>query len=237
MEGYREVEILSNEQLTQDMFLMKVALEDQPKPGQFYMLRAWEGVPYLPRPFSVCDADGKSLSFLYQKVGKGTRLMTSFKPGDHVHVLGPLGNGYPLLEGSAALVGGGVGIAPLLYLARKLEGPVDVFIGFREEAFFLEEFKPFVRKIYVSTENGSLGHKGYVTELLTNEYTTTYACGNMLMMKAVKNRVSSPLYLSLEAHMACGIGACLGCSQKTKEGQKCICKEGPVFSSEEVLLD
>lgn len=237
MEGYREVEIRSNEQLTSDMFLMKVALEDLPEPGQFYMLRGWEGIPYLPRPFSVCDADGEVMSFLYQKIGKGTAMMTTFKPGDHIHVLGPLGKGYPLHQGPSALVGGGVGIAPLLYLARKLEGPVDVFLGFREEVFFLEEFKPFVRNIHVSTENGSYGHKGFVTELLTDDYNTTYACGNMLMMKAVKERIHSPLYLSLEAHMACGIGACLGCSHKTKHGQQCICKDGPVFNSEEVLFD
>ena len=237
MEAYRKVTVLENIQLTSDMYEMKVELADLPEPGQFYMLRAWSGVPYLPRPFSVCDADGKSLSFLYQRMGKGTEIMSKMRPGDKVDILGPLGKGYPLQKGSAAIIGGGVGIAPLLYLAKNLQGPVDVYLGFREEAFFLERFIPHVREVLISTENGSSGHKGFVTELLRDEYDAAYACGNMLMMKAVKEKIDGLLYISLESHMACGIGACLGCVQKTTQGQLCVCKDGPVFRSEEVLFD
>lgn len=237
MEAYREVQVLENTRLTFDMYEMKLELADIPEPGQFYMLRAWDGVPYLPRPFSVCDADGKALSFLYQKVGKGTEIMTRMRPGDRLHVLGPLGRGYPLEEGSVALIGGGVGIAPLLFLAKKLEGPTDVYLGFRDEAFFVDRFRPFVRDIFVSTENGSMGHKGYVSELLSDTYDACYTCGNMAMMKAVKEKIHGLLYLSLESHMACGIGACLGCVQKTAGGALCVCKEGPVFNAEEVLFD
>jgi dihydroorotate dehydrogenase electron transfer subunit len=237
MEAYRKVIVLENTQLTSDMYEMKVELADLPQPGQFYMLRAWAGVPYLPRPFSVCDADGKSLSFLYQKTGKGTEIMAQMRSGDHIDILGPLGKGYPLKEGNVAIIGGGVGIAPLLYLAKNLEGPVDVYLGFKQEAFFIERFKPHVRQVFISTENGSWGHKGFVTELLTDSYDAAYACGNMLMMKAVKDKIDGLLYLSLESHMACGIGACLGCVQKTAQGQLCVCKDGPVFESREVLFD
>lgn len=237
MEAYRNVMVLENTQLTRDMYEMKVEVADLPQSGQFYMLRAWGGVPYLPRPFSVCDADGKSLSFLYQRVGKGTEIMSRMRPGDHVDILGPLGKGYPLKEGKVAIIGGGVGIAPLLYLAKNLKGPLDVYLGFKEEAFFIERFKPQAREVFISTENGSRGHLGLITELLRDEYDAAYACGNMLMMKSVKEKITGLLYLSLESHMACGIGACLACVQKTVQGQQCVCKDGPVFESEEVLFD
>lgn len=237
MEAYRSVKILDNSQLTSDMYEMVLELSDNPEPGQFYMLRDWNGVPYLPRPFSVSDSDGKSLSILYQEVGKGTEIMTGMKAGDSISVLGPLGKGYPLTEGRVALVGGGVGIAPLLYLARKLPGPVDVFLGFRDEVFFIDRFEPLSERVLVSTESGSSGHKGFVTGLLEDRYEAVYACGNMAMMKAVKDRIEGLLYLSLESHMACGIGACLGCVQKTSQGMKTVCKDGPVFESQEVLFD
>lgn len=237
MEAYREVKILTNTRLTEDMYEMTLELADKPQPGQFYMLRAWSGSPYLPRPFSVCDSDGKTLSILYQRLGQGTELMTRLKKGDSISVLGPLGQGYPLKRGEIALIGGGVGIAPLLYLARKLEGPVDVYLGFKDQAFFLDRFEALASKVYVSTENGSQGHKGFVTELLEDKYQASYACGNMAMMRAVKEKIQGLLYLSLESHMACGIGACLGCVQKTKKGHLRVCKEGPVFEAGEVIFD
>ncbi len=237
MEAYRQVKILKNNQLTSDMYETVVEVADRPEPGQFYMFSNWNGVPYLPRPFSVCDSDEKSLSILYQEVGKGTEIMTGMKPGDTISLLGPLGQGYPLKEGRVALVGGGVGIAPLLYLAKKLQGPVDVYLGFRDEAFFIDRFKEYSNKVGVSTETGSLGHKGFVTELLEDKYEAVYACGNMAMMKAVKEKIHGLLYLSLESHMACGIGACLACAQKTSQGMKTVCKDGPVFESQEVLFD
>lgn len=237
MEAYRRVKIIENTQLTSDMYEMRVECNDIPMPGQFYMVRNWQGDPYLPRPFSVCDSDGKSLSFLYQKVGRGTELMSGMKVGDEISILGPLGQGYPLEEGATALIGGGVGIAPLLYLAKKLQGPLDVYLGYRDEVFFTERFRPYAREIYISTETGSQGHKGFVTELLEDKYMAAYACGNMDMMKAVKDKIQGLLYLSLESHMACGIGACLGCVQETAQGVKTVCKDGPVFESQEVLFD
>ncbi|HZK09877.1 MAG TPA: dihydroorotate dehydrogenase electron transfer subunit [Clostridia bacterium] len=237
MEAYRKVTIFENTQLTKDMYEMKVELTDLPQAGQFYMLRAWTDVPYLPRPFSVCDADGKHLSFLYQKVGKGTEIMTKLRPGDQIDLLGPLGKGYPLEKGSIALIGGGVGIAPLVYLAKHLRGPIDVYLGFKEEAFFTDRFIPYARKVFLSTENGSSGHQGFITELLDDNYDAAYACGNTQMMKSVKDKIDGLLYVSLESHMACGIGACLGCVQESSQGQLCVCKDGPVFNAKEVLFD
>ncbi len=237
MEAYREVKILDNIKLTSDIYEMKLEMDDKPEPGHFYMLRAWSGSPYLPRPFSVCDSDGKSLSILYQEVGQGTEIMARMKTGDKISILGPLGQGYPLNEGESALIGGGVGIAPLLFLAKRLPGPVDVYLGFKEEAFLVDRFRALARNVYISTENGSLGHRGFVTELLEDRYESAYACGNMAMMKAVRERIQGLLYLSLESHMACGIGACLGCVQKTSRGHLRVCKEGPVFEAGEVIFD
>ena len=136
---------------------------------------------------------------------------------------------------AVALVAGGIGIAPMLYLAKKLEADVDLYAGFRDEIYFTEEFKEFTKNTYIATNTGSVGHKGFITEIIKDDYDVIYCCGPNPMMNSVKNLgFDIPVYVSLESRMGCGIGACLACSCKTKNGMKRICKEGPVFEVKEV---
>lgn len=212
------------------------------EPGQFYMLRAWGNYPLLSRPISIYDRDEDTITFLYAVVGQGTDLMARLEPGDKMELLGPLGNGFDVSKhyGKVALVCGGIGIAPLLYLARRLDADrVDLLAGFRDEVYCVEEFEPYAN-VKIATEDGSVGVKGYVTALLDQEqYDAVFVCGPTPMMRAIQeNPPCEDTWLSLEAHMGCGIGACLGCQIRTKsDGIVRICHEGPVFAASEVIWD
>ena len=175
------------------------------------------------------------------KLGKGTHIISKLGPGDELEVLGPLGKGFNLdLEGSIALVSGGIGIAPMIYLAKRLDAIKDFYCGFRKEAYYIDKLKDHVNSIFISTEEGSIGHKGFITDLLKPEkYKGVIACGPIPMMKKVVEMCKHegvPTYISMENRMACGIGACLGCTIQTSSGMKRVCKEGPVFSGEEVVF-
>ncbi len=219
------------------------------RPGQFAELRIDETPSVvLRRPISVhsFDAEKNEIGFLVQIVGDGTRWLGSLKPGDKVNTLLPLGNGFTMPADSGKrylLVGGGVGSAPLYYLARELKnGGHDfvILIGARSaKDLYLREAYEALGRVEYTTEDGSLGEKGYVTNhsLLAEKFDCIYTCGPKPMMMAVaryarENGIACEV--SLENKMACGLGACLCCVEDTKEGHKCVCTDGPVFSIDEL---
>ncbi|MEW6075582.1 MAG: dihydroorotate dehydrogenase electron transfer subunit [Candidatus Omnitrophota bacterium] len=210
--------------------------------------------PFLRRPFGIHKAEGGRIEILYEVVGEGTRLLSGRKPGSLLDVLGPLGNGYDyryalIRRKTPVLVAGGMGVAPLLFLAEKLsQSSPRVVLGAKSKNQVLceKEFKKIGCSVTIATDDGSRGFKGRATDLLRRLLSTAsaresiviYACGPRPMLADV-SRVSRKYgivaQVSLEEHMACGIGACLGCVVKTKGGYKRVCKEGPVFNSEEIV--
>ena len=215
-------------------------------PGQFVEVRV-DDTPsvLLRRPISIhyYNKENNELGLLVQLIGDGTRWMATLKAGDTLNVVLPLGNGFTLptsTDESPLLVGGGVGVAPLLYLGMKLKemGVTPTFLlGSRteNELMQIDEFKKY-GPVYITTENGTVGEKGYVTQhsvLANNKFSQVYTCGPKPMMMAVARWAKSanvPCEVSLENKMACGVGACLCCVEDTIEGNVCVCKEGPVFS-------
>lgn len=233
--------VTSNRALGEDFYLMRVEEENNARMGQFYMLRAWETYPVLSRPISVYDADKESVSFLYKVVGKGTELLRQLKEGDEITLDGAHGNGFPSLADKKriALVGGGVGIAPLYLAAKtyKKENPdctVDIYFGFSGTPVLTEEFETVCDRLTVNVG-------GFVTDDIDpNAYEAIVTCGPTIMMKVlyskcVKCQAAAPLYVSMENRMACGIGACLVCSCRTANGNRKVCKDGPVFLGSEVF--
>jgi len=232
--------ITANEALTKDVWRMVLAGDTSAMtaPGQFVEI----SLPgfFLRRPISVCDYDETSLTIIYKVVGQGTDAMTSLQPGDTLDVLSGLGNGFdPAKAGDApVLVGGGVGVPPLYNLAKKLlaagKKPV-VILGFNkaEEIFYAEEFRAIGAEVVVTTVDGSVGVKGFVTNALPENISFVYTCGPLPMLKALYKATGevSGEY-SLEERMGCGFGACMGCSIMTKEGAKRVCKDGPIFQKE-----
>ena len=211
-------------------------------PGQFVNLKL-DGF-FLRRPISVCDVEGDVLTLIYKPLGQGTRLMTSFLPGKELDVLSGLGNGFdPALSGEKPLlVGGGVGIPPLYLLCRRLAQrgvQPAVILGFntREEVFLEAEFRALGASVTVLTADGSYGKKGLVTDGIraSSGYTSLYTCGPEAMLKAVYQVCDYSGQFSFEERMGCGFGACMGCTCKTKSGNKRICKDGPVLTKEEIL--
>jgi dihydroorotate dehydrogenase electron transfer subunit len=244
---YKKVKILCNHEISEGIF--KLVLDNRCEavdgitPGQFFMVRAWGLEPLLSRPISVSTANEKEVTFLYAALGKGTQLLSKMKPGDEAEILGPLGNGFDVhnIKGKIAIIAGGIGIAPMVQLVKELNTcSIDVYAGFRNNTYALELVKPYVREIKVSTENGSEGYKGYITDIVNvQEYDMILCCGPEVMMnKVVKEcrKFNIPLLISMEKHMACGVGACLVCTCKTNSGNKRTCKDGPVFSGDEMEL-
>ncbi|MCJ7689302.1 MAG: dihydroorotate dehydrogenase electron transfer subunit [Clostridiaceae bacterium] len=214
------------------------------KPGQFFMLKVGSMEPLLPRPISVYDVSEDKISFLYQIVGQGTKLLSKLKENDEIQIMGPLGNGFDVekIKGDIAVVSGGIGIAPLIYLIKKLTNcKVDLYAGFRTVDYSVDTVSKHVNKTYISTESGAIGHKGYVTDLINpQKYNTVICCGPEIMMKKVVHKCNDanvPVYVSMESHMACGIGACLVCTCKTVEGNKRTCKDGPVFLGKDLVFN
>lgn len=220
-------------------------------PGQFVSFYCQDSDRLLPRPISICEINREQqmMRFVFRVVGAGTNEFSKMSVGDKISVLGPLGNGFPLLEGKSLLIGGGIGIPPMLELAKSLRGKVTVVLGYRDADLFLkEEFLPFA-DVYVSTEDGSVGTKGNVIDAIRensiSDIDVIYSCGPTPMLRGVKaygeeNGIET--YLSMEEHMACGVGACLACVCESKEvdshskvKNKRVCKDGPVFRSTDVL--
>lgn len=237
-------QVYENLKVAEGVYKLTVKGNFHVKPGQFYMLKKKNSSVLLPRAISVCDVDDEKLTFLYQTVGEGTKELTALKEGDTVQLVGPLGNGFDVneIKGKVALVAGGIGLAPMIYLSKCLSHcDVDLYAGFRSESYYIDNVDKSVKNIYISTENGAEGHKGYVTDILKpEEYDLILCCGPEIMMfKTAKMAIDkgTAVKVSMENKMACGIGACLVCTCKTKDGNKRTCKEGPVFSGEELELN
>jgi dihydroorotate dehydrogenase electron transfer subunit len=212
------------------------------KPGQFINIEI-DGF-YLRRPISVCDWDEKTITIIYKVVGNGTEKLSTYKNGETLDILTGLGNGFEISKSGEKplLIGGGVGTPPMYGLCKKLIHenikPI-VILGFTscKDVFYEEEFKKLGTDVYISTNDGSYGTKGFVTDIIKDleEYTYYYACGPEPMLKAVYNTTNSNGELSFEERMGCGFGACMGCTCKTKYGNKRICKDGPVLEKEEII--
>ena len=210
-------------------------------PGQFVNIQL-DGF-FLRRPISVCDCENGELKIIYKVVGKGTQAMSGLTSGTESDVLTGLGNGYhtEVSGEKPLLLGGGVGVPPMYMLCKKLisEGKdVTVVLGFNtaSEVFYEEEFKALGAKVLVTTADGSKGIKGFVTDAMNDiDYTYFYTCGPEPMLKAVYNKSATSGQFSFEERMGCGFGACMGCSCKTKYGNKRICKDGPVLVKEEII--
>jgi len=254
-----KIKIIGKKNLGADYFKLTLAcakISRLAKPGQFVELKTEADVPLLRRPLGVHRTAGDTFEVLCEIVGKGTELLSKKEPGDFLDVIGPLGSGFDYrsqgrqVTGSPVqiLVAGGMGVAPLFFLAEKLSGhKVIVLIGARTKSRILCEgdFKKLGLKVKVATDDGSKGFKGKVTELLSREIAIRklpaariYACGPEPMLRAVAKLSKAhgiPAQVSLEAHMSCGFGACLGCAVNTKDGYKRVCQEGPVFRAEEII--
>ena len=210
-------------------------------PGQFVNI-ALAG-KFLRRPISVCDWDGESLTILYKVVGKGTKQMSEMPPGQKLDILTGLGNGYDLAKSGdrPLLIGGGAGVPPMYALAKHLlsQGKKPaVILGFNtaEERFYEAEFAALGIPVTVTTVDGSYGTKGFVTDAMPGmDYTYVYTCGPGPMLKAVYDASDTSGQFSFEERMGCGFGACMGCTCRTKYGNKRICREGPVLEKEEII--
>ncbi len=209
-------------------------------PGQFVQI-ALPGY-YLRRPISVCDCEEGKLTLIYKVVGHGTEYMATLQPGDSLDLLVGLGNGYDIAEcgKKPLLIGGGAGVPPMYLLAKELiakGAEVSVILGFntKEEVFYEKEFAAIGAKVTVTTVDGSYGIPGFVTNAMTMEYDYVCTCGPEPMLKAVYDKSETSGAFSFEERMGCGFGACMGCSCKTKYGNKRICKEGPVLKKEEII--
>lgn len=252
--------ILDNQSLAPDLYLLTVKDINAAaiaKPGQFCNFKVSSldsHDPLLRRPLSIFSADRNSgnLKFLYKIVGRGTKALSRYKKGDEIYYLGPLGKGFNLeyQDENLLLVGGGVGLAPLYFLASELVASNNLTLCFgAENKEFLEPlsqlFSSFSAELNLSTDDGSLGEQGPVSCLLSpgskqyGNYSHLYACGPRPMLKWLQKWMSAnglSGQFSIEARMACGIGLCLSCSCQTEQGNQRVCKEGPVFPAREVIF-
>ena len=230
--------IVSNERIAEKIY--KMALRGDTEgicPGQFVEI----AVPgcYLRRPLSVSDVEGNLLTVIYKTVGEGTARMVQMQEGEELDILTGLGNGYDLTKAGkdVLLIGGGVGVPPLIYAAKKLREAgkkVRVVMGFntQSEVFAEETFVALGCEVAICTMDGSYGTKGVVTDLLQEPVPFYYACGPIPMLKALTRTIGTNGQISMEERMGCGVGICMGCTIETKDGFKRVCKEGAVFNAE-----
>ena len=236
-------EIISNKQLTNSIYEMVLKGDTSSiiAPGQFINIKL-DGF-YLRRPISICDYDDSTITIIYKVVGEGTEVMSKMNSGEVLDVLCGLGNGFDTSKSmdKPVLIGGGVGVPPMYNLCKKLISEcknATVILGFnkKDEIFYEDEFKKLGATVKVTTVDGSYGIKGFVTDALKEtEYSYFYTCGPMPMFKAIESTALTSGQYSFEERMGCGFGACMGCSCKTKYGNKRICKDGPVLEREEII--
>ena len=237
--------VTENRKIADRTYLMKIAgdVSEIKRPGQFVNIKI-EGF-FLRRPISVCDLDSDVLTIVYKTVGQGTEKMSRFQKGEKLDVLCGLGNGYDTgLSGDAPLlIGGGAGVPPLYYLAKKLlenGKKVSAVLGFNtlKEVFFEEEFRNAGVMTAVATADGTYGTRGFATDLIGRTgYSYFYACGPEPMLRAVYKSTATDGQMSFERRMGCGFGACMGCSCRTITGNKRICREGPVLSKGDIIWE
>ncbi len=257
----KEAKVLSQRLLAEGIYdiWLETPIASAVVPGQFVGVYPVNKATLLPRPISICEVDAarSAIRLVYRVVGSGTAEFALYQPGDYMMILGPLGNGFPLdkAEGKKVVVmGGGIGVPPLLETAKRLSGQkkaisVSAVMGYRnEDTFLTEEFQKYSR-LYIASEDGSIGTKGNVLDAMGQQNVdcdVIFACGPMPMLRAIKGYAGEKkikAYLSLEERMACGVGACLGCVCKTKdidEHSKVknarICTDGPVFDADDLDL-
>ena len=229
--------------------LMSPAIAAEALPGQFVDVSVPLGTSILRRPLGIAEVSRQEgwIRLIYRAVGKGTQSLAAARPGACVSVLGPLGKGFRTELRRPLLVGGGMGLTPLLFFAAESEGTASVLMGGRtkDELFWEKIYTSYVRDLFITTDDGSYGKKGFVTMLLPEllaqgDYDGVAVCGPPVMMQRVAAIAASynvPCEVSLERHMACGLGACLSCAVDTKYGRRKVCKDGPVFSADEVYYD
>lgn len=248
--------VISQETIAEGIYSIwiKTQTAKMAKAGQFVSLYTSNGATLLPRPISICEIseDRTALRLVYRVVGKGTKEFSGLTEGERVKVLGPLGNGYTLKNKTAILAAGGIGVPPIVELAKELRKQygckLNIVVGYRDELFLFEELKQY-GDVFVSTEDGSFGTKGNIMDAIREnsiEADIIYACGPMPMLRAVKEYAVSKdieAQISLEERMACGIGACLGCVCRTKHkdghtnvNNTRICTDGPVFEARDVEI-
>ena len=256
MAKYRETaKVISQECLADSIYSMWIKTDriaGEAVPGQFISIYSKDGSRLLPRPISICEIDKErnALRIVYRIAGKGTKEFSEYAANDDIEIMGPMGNGFPLdRPGSAFLIGGGIGIPPMLELAKQMDCEKTAVIGYRDSQMFLkEEFEKYAN-VAVATEDGSAGTKGNVIDAIKAKglrADVIYACGPTPMLRALKEYAAEngmEAWISLEERMACGIGACLACVCRTKDTDehsrvhnKRICKEGPVFLAEDIEL-
>lgn len=246
--------ILKNNKISDNIFEMIISckeIAEASQPGQFLHVKVSDGQePILRRPISInrVDKAAGTICLVYHVVGKGTELLSQMEAAKLIDIMGPIGNGFPLFtDKKCAVVGGGIGTAPLLELAANLTA-CDAFLGFRDNTILVDQFTACCNQVNIATEDGSVGHKGYVTDLLSDKikaYDVVYTCGPKIMMAKVKKICQDAgvrCYVSVEERMGCGVGACLVCACKTngKNGEwhyKKACVDGPVFEAGEVELN
>lgn len=235
------------------LWLMETEIAKQAKTGQFVSLYTKNGSKLLPRPISICEIDREKGCFriVYRVTGEktGTKEFSELKENEQISVMGPLGNGFSLEDkGKAFLIGGGIGIPPMLELAKQLSGEKQIIAGYRDQLFLTEELREY-GEVYIATEDGSCGTQGNVLDAIKEhalKADVIYACGPTPMLRAIKEYAQEQdieCYISMEEKMACGIGACLACVCQSKEvddhsnvHNKRVCKDGPVFLASEVEL-
>lgn len=246
------MEVIENREITDIAFILRLGLPEnalKPEPGQFYLLRPDSGYdPLLGRPFSAFRWNSDWIEFLIRKSGRGTALLSNYRPGDHIRILGPLGRPFPppSPHKKPVVLAGGIGMASVYSLTLNHKA-VHIFIyGAKSatELLLAEDIRPRVRELYLCTEDGSLGFQGNVVDLFKEFLKETpsfsivvYACGPEKMMESlmeILKKYNIEGYLSLEERMACGLGACMGCVKRTKTTMKRVCMEGPVFNLKEL---
>ena len=248
--------VLFHENISADIYDMRLAcpdIADKASAGQFVLVYTDDKSKLLPRPISICeiDKDEDSIRLVYRVTSKtsGTKIMSEYRVGELIEIMGPLGNGFSTFDKSSILIGGGIGIPPMLELSKSMQVKPTVLLGYRDkETFLAKEFEKYAT-VHIATEDGSVGTKGNVIDIIKEKKLSSdciMACGPTPMLKAVKDFAGEKnieCFLSLEERMACGIGACLACVCNTveKDSHSCVnnarvCKDGPVFPAEEVVL-
>ena len=250
------VTVVSQKQIADQIYdlWLETELAEEAYAGQFVAVYPRNAATLLPRPISICEADRDRgrMRLVYRVAGKGTAEFSACKPGDTLEVLGVLGNGFPVEKAAGKevfLMGGGIGIPPMLELAKELEAKKHILLGYRDQDLFLQEDLGQYGQVYIATQDGSVGVQGNVMDIIkvNNLHADVImACGPMPMLQAVRRYAEEQgieAYISLEERMACGVGACLGCVCRTKEtdhhshvNNARICTDGPVFEAKEVEI-